>query len=107
MGIKITPSIKNLRRAIKAVGNAHNAPYRDYVADYGKITLASADESLKGDIVNVVAAFCYNTSDVVKIVRGHLTIMVDDAVLRDRVEVSLLRPGLPPGVEVKWEVKLD
>ena len=103
---RIIPNAKNLLKAIRVVGRAHNAPYRNYMADYGKVTIAGADGLLMDNIRTIVSAFCTNDADIIKVIRGHLTIFVEEGNFRDKVDGTLLLLGLPYNSKVYWEEEI-
>ena len=100
---RIIPNVKNLLKAIKVACRGNNTPYRNYMADHGKVTIEGANNRIMGDVNNILFAFLSNSTEIVKVIRGHITIFVVEGEFRERVDESTLRYGLPEGVEIHWE----
>ena len=100
---RIIPNVNNLLKAIKVACRDNNTPYRNYMAAYGKVTIGSASNRIAGDVTNILFAFLTNSTEIVKVIRGHITIFALEGEFRERVDEPTLRYGLPEGVEIHWE----
>ena len=89
-------NLENLKKALKACAEAHQAEFCDWSEDELQIAVKSETVPVVSDVKMICEAF-YGSSSMVEVGWGYTNVFCDAAEMLSEVDETLLRMALPYG----------